>query len=196
MKESDNTSSETPKPQQKRVKNTKNSSVRWAITMLIWSFLISVVFNGISETALNEVHLWAAFLILGVIILINIVFDIFGISAASASEKPFHSMSSRRVHGAKEALWLVRNAEKVSSFCNDVVGDICGIVSGSTAAIISASLSFESKLISVAFPVIITGIVAGITVGGKAFGKGFAISHSRDIVFFMARIIGFFKRKR
>ncbi len=194
MKKSDPASSDVPKPQTKHTKSSKNSAVKWSLTILLWSFVLSVLFNAISETALKEVSLLPAFLILGTIVLINIVFDIFGIAAATASEKPFHAMSSRRVRGAKQALWLVRNAEKVSSFCNDVVGDICGILSGSTAAIIIAGIRFASDLSSAVIPLIITGVVAGITVGGKAFGKGFAISHSNDIVFFMARIMNVFSR--
>ncbi len=194
MKKSDPASSDVPKPQTKHAKSSKNSAVKWSLTILLWSFVLSVLFNAISETALKEVSLLPAFLILGAIVFINIVFDIFGIAAATASEKPFHAMSSRRVRGAKQALWLVRNAEKVSSFCNDVVGDICGILSGSTAAIIIAGISFASDFSSAVIPLIITGVVAGVTVGGKAFCKGIAISHSNDIVFFMAKIIRVFSR--
>lgn len=54
--------------------------------------------------------------------------------------KPFHSMAAHREKGAKEALMLLRSASRVSSVCNDVVGDICGIVSGSTAAVIVTRL--------------------------------------------------------
>ena len=39
-------------------------------------------------------------------------------------------MASRKIKGAKETVNLIRNNVKISSFCNDVVGDICGIVMG------------------------------------------------------------------
>ena len=79
-----------------------------------------------------------AFLILLAIILIGIIFDIIGMAVATADEKPFHSMASRKVAGASDAIKLLRNAERVSSICNDVVGDICGVVSGSASATIAA----------------------------------------------------------
>ena len=71
-----------------------------------------------------------AFLILLVIVMVGIIFDIIGVAVTSADEKPFHSMAARKVPGSQEAIKLLRNAERVSSICNDVVGDICGVVSG------------------------------------------------------------------
>lgn len=179
----------------KSTKKPKTSQALWAFKMLLASFFLSVLFNAISETALKKVNNGPAFLILATFVFLGIIFDIFGVAATTASEKPFHAMASKRVPSAKEALWLVKNAEKVSSFCNDVVGDICGIMSGSTAAIIIATLPFSGTRLLVV-SVVMTGLVAGVTVGGKAFGKSVAIRFGNDIVFFMARIIGFFKRKK
>ncbi len=179
----------------KSPKKTKNSPVKWSLTILFGSFFLSVVFNAVSETALSNVNVIPAFFILAGFVLLGIIFDIFGVATTTADEKPFNAMSSKRVKAAKEALWLVKNAEKVSSICNDVIGDICGIMSGSTAAIIIASLPLDDAN-SLFVSLLITGLVAGITVGGKAFGKGFAITKSNDIVFFLAKIIRFFKVKR
>lgn len=172
-------------------KITKRINFRWALTILGWSFVLSVIFTVVSDTALKGVGYFAAFLILGAFILLGIVFDILGIATASASEKPFHAMASRRVDGSREALWLIKNVDKVSSFCNDVVGDIAGIISGSTAAVIIARFNSDS----IFYSLILTGAVAGLTVGGKALGKGLAISFSNEIVFFAGRIINIFKKK-
>ena len=192
MKEKSAASSEVPRSRHNKKK--KSSYVIWPLTILAISFFLSVLFNLVSETTLKNVSGLPAFLILAAFILIGIIFDIFGIAAATASEKPFNAMAAKRVSGAKEALWIVKNAEKVSSICNDVVGDICGIMSGSTAAVIVAGFLLSgSKGLLVSLCV--TGIVAGLTVGGKAFGKGFGIKYSNDIVFFMARFIRLFKRK-
>ncbi len=180
---------------EKNIKKEKSSPMRWSITILFGSFILSIIFNAISETTLKSVNLIVAFLVLATFILLGIIFDVFGVATTTASEKPINAMAAKRVKGAKEALWLVKNAEKVSSICNDVIGDICGIMSGSTAAVIIASLPFAGTtgfLISL----VITGFVAGLTVGGKAFAKGFAISKSNSIVFFMARMISFFKVKK
>ncbi len=194
LKENDTSPQEVPKPSQKKNKQVKNSPHKWALTIFLSSFFLSVLFNGVSDTALKEVSLFPAFIILAAFILLGIIFDIFGIATATASEKPFHAMSARKVKGAKEALWLVKNAEKVSSFCNDVIGDISGIMSGSTAAVIVAGISFSSKSSGFFVPLVITGLVAAITVGGKALGKGFAMEHSHDIVFFMAKVVKLVKR--
>lgn len=193
MKEFDSTSSEVPRS--KNQKKEKTSPLRWSLTILFGSFFLSVIFNALSETALLNVGNLPAFFILGAFVFLGIIFDIFGVATTTASEKPFNAMSSKRVKGAKEALWLVKNADKVSSICNDVIGDICGIMSGSTAAIIIATLPFSGTS-GFIISLVITGLVAGITVGGKALGKGFAIKNSNDIVFFLARIFNFFKFKK
>jgi len=131
-----------------------------------------------------------AFLILLAIVLIGIVFDTIGVAVTSADEKPFHSMAARKVPGAQEAIRLLRNAERVSSICNDVVGDICGVVSGSASATIAAQVlkQFDftwPQLVSL----LMSALVAGLTVGGKAIGKTFAINSCTVIVQSVGRVI-------
>ena len=137
--------------------------------------------------------MWAAFLILFAIVLLGIVFDVIGVAVTSADEKPFHSMAARKVPGATEAIRLLRSAERVSSICNDVVGDICGVVSGSAAATIAAQVmkNFDgsrSDIISLAM----SALVAAFTVGGKAIGKSVAIKSCTSIVSGVGRIVYFF----
>ena len=124
-----------------------------------------------------------AFLILLFIILVGIIFDIIGVAVTSADEKPFHSMAARKVPGAQESIKLMRNAERVSSICNDVIGDICGVVSGSASATIAAQVL---QSIDFSWPQLVTllmsALVAGLTVGGKAIGKTVAINSCTKIV--------------
>ena len=115
--------------------------------------------------------------------LIGSIFDIIGMAVASADEKPFHAMAARKVTGAKESIRLLRNAERVSSICNDVVGDICGVVSGSASATIAAQIlrNFEftwPQIISL----LMSAMAAGLTVGGKAIGKTVAVKSCTSIV--------------
>ena len=129
-------------------------------------------------------------MILLAIILIGIIFDIIGMAVATADEKPFHSMAARKVPGAHEAILLLRNAERVSSICNDVVGDICGVVSGSASATIAvqilANFEFEwPQIVSL----VMSALAAGLTVGGKAIGKSVAVSSCTQIVHAVGRII-------
>ena len=138
-----------------------------------------------------------AFFILLVIIFIGIVFDIIGMAVASADEKPFHSMASRKIPGAQEAIRLLRNAERVSSICNDVVGDICGVVSGAAAATIAADIlrNFDFSWPQIA-SLVMSALAAGLTVGGKALGKGYAVSSSTKIVYGVGRMLHSLRRFR
>ena len=142
-----------------------------------------------SGVALEDAGYAVAIAVLLLFILLGIVFDVIGVAVTAADAKPFHSMASHREHGAKEALFLLKNAEKVSSFCNDVVGDICGIVSGSTAAVIVARLQSSFSTRSILVSIAVTALISGLTIGGKAIGKKFALEKSTGVVFFAAKLL-------
>ena len=96
--------------------------------------------------------------------------------------------------GSLEAIRLLRNAERVSSICNDVVGDICGVVSGSASATIAVQVlqNFESSWEEL-IPLVMSAVVAGLTVGGKAIGKTFAINSCTQIVHGVGKIVYFLR---
>ena len=184
-------------PRSKARKNKKNpqkksGTLRWIVTIFFITIGISALISFLSSTVLEGVGIAVAFAVLLLIVLVGILFDIIGVAVISASEKPFHSMASKKVSGAMEALALLRNAEKASSFCNDVVGDICGVVSGSASAIIAvqAFASINSNTVS---QLIMSALVAGLTIAGKAFGKNFAMQKSTQIVFLVSRTIYYIK---
>lgn len=185
------------KKKTKQKQNGNAVNVRWIATISITSFLLSVLMSYTSNRALESVGNIIAFVILLVFISIGILFDIIGVSSTVATEKRFHSMAARRVNGAKQAIWIVRNAEKVGSFCNDVIGDISGIISGATSAVIITRLTQDGTDVrSVILSLIITGCVSSLTIGGKAIGKTFAISHSEDIVFLTGRVLSILPWKK
>jgi hypothetical protein len=127
-------------------------------------------------------------LIVLIIILIAIVFDTIGISAASCNITPFYSLASRKKFGAKTAILICKNADKVSTLCNDVVGDICGIISGvASSYIIFVLVGTKNSLTPI--ELIITGIVAALTVGGKSFGKIIAINFSNYIIYWVSVLL-------
>lgn len=167
---------------------------KWLIQIVLISFSVSVVFTFASSEILESAGYILAFIVLAIFIGIGILFDIIGVAVTTATPAPFHSMASHKERGAAEALRLMKNAEKVSSICNDVVGDISGIVSGSTSAIIVANLmrdlSTESVLISLA----VSGLVAALTIGGKALGKTFAMNSGTTIVLYVGKIMSFINR--
>jgi len=178
------------KPDPAASKKERNKTIRWVVTIFFVTILVSGLISLGSEELMASSNMTVAFLILLAIVLIGIVFDIIGMAVASADEKPFHSMAARKVPGAQEAISLLRNAERVSSICNDVVGDICGVVSGSASATIAAQVlqNFEFSWPRLA-SLVMSALVAGLTVGGKAVGKTFAINSCTAIVHSVGRII-------
>ncbi len=171
-------------------KREQNKTLNWVVTIFFVTIFVSGVISLLSEAIMSSSGIFVAFLILLFIILIGIVFDIIGVAVASADEKPFHAMAARKVPGAKEAIKLLRNAERVSSICNDVVGDICGVVSGSASATIAAQVltHFEFSWPQV-ISLVMSALVAGLTVGGKAVGKTFAMNSCTEIIHMVGRFI-------
>ena len=171
-------------------KRERKKAIRWVVTVFLVTIFVSGMISALSDLIMANSSMAVAFLILLVIIFVGIVFDIIGMAVATADEKPFHSMASRKVPGAHEAIALLRNAERVSSICNDVVGDICGVVSGAASATIAAQIlsNFEFRLPQV-ISLIMSALAAGLTVGGKAVGKGFAVNSCTEIVHTVGKLI-------
>lgn len=173
----------------------RNKTIRWVVTIFLVTMFVSGMITLISDEVMARSGIVTAFLILLVIVLVGILFDVIGVAVTSADETPFHSMAARKVPGAQDAIRLLRNAERVSSICNDVVGDICGVVSGSASATISVQLltHFEFSWPTVV-SLLMSALVAGLTVGGKAIGKTFAVNSSTSIVHFTGKTIYFLRR--
>ena len=171
-------------------KRERNKQIKWVATIFFVTILISGAISFLSDILMENSSMGIAFLILLAIIFIGIVFDIVGMAVATADEKPFHAMAARKVPGARAAISLLRNAERVSSICNDVVGDICGVVSGSASATIAAQIL---KNFDFSWPQIVTllmsALCAGLTVGGKAIGKSIAVNSCTAIVHTVGKII-------
>lgn len=172
----------------------KKGRACWGFSVAFWTFSLAIAFSLITRFLLHSFQsIIFSFFLLLLIIIIGIVFDIIGTAVTAASEKPFHAKAAKRIFGAKMGIYLVRNADRVANFCNDVVGDICGIVSGITAAVIVVNISLaKPSLNEIALSILLAGLVSALTVGGKAFGKTIAIKEPTDIVFFCARILASF----
>ena len=163
--------------------------LRWTLRIFLLSVALSAVLSLCSGAALDGAGLVTAIVILLFFVALGIVFDVIGVAATAADPKPFHAMASHRVRGAKQAIALIKNADKVASFCNDVVGDICGIVSGSTAAVIVTQLRMGLSVNALLLSTAVTALISGLTIGGKALGKRFAIVRSKKVVFFVAKLM-------
>ena len=152
----------------KKAGKTARPDFRWIALIFLTTVLISALMSFVSSNLLEGAGLALSFLILICIVLTGILFDIIGVAVTAADEVPFHAMASRKVPEAEDALRLIRNAGKVSSFCNDVIGDICGVISGSAAAVIAARVLILSKSKSEIFiTLLLSAVVSGVTVGGS-----------------------------
>ncbi|MBR5858518.1 MAG: hypothetical protein IKZ05_01210, partial [Clostridia bacterium] len=179
----------------KEKKNKKMSNTRWAVIAFSLSFLLTACLSAASDKVVSLLSLVVSALVLIAIISLGIVFDIIGLAVTTADISPFNSMAARRLKTGQKAVWLINNAEKVSSICNDIVGDIAGVVSGATGAGIALKLFSELDAdIAFMLTLALTSLISAFTVGGKALGKSFAIKHNVPIVKMVARILCGFRK--
>ena len=167
----------------------KKSKDRWPLRVFLIAVALSAVMSFCSSAVLEDSGLWIPILVLVIFILLGIVFDMIGVAVTAADPKPFHSMPAHRENGGREAIRLLNMSNRVSSLCNDVVGDICGIVSGSTAAVIVVELQQSFNLRSILVSIGVTALISGLTIGGKAACKPIAINDSTKVVYRVARIM-------
>lgn len=171
----------------------KKRNTKWIVFITSFTFFLSITISIVSNLVIEDAAIYISLIVLIAIIAVGILFDVIGIAVATADETPFHSLAARKIHCAKDAVGLIRNAEKVSSFCNDVVGDICGVVSGATGAAIAVFFIQRYSWNEILVTLVTTALIASMTVGGKAMGKTFAMTQSNQIVYVAASIIHGFK---
>lgn len=169
---------------------------KWILSITVLAFFISLLFSVISETIIPNVNVIISVIILIIVIFLGIIFDMVGVGVTVADISVFNSMASQRIKGASTGVKFIKNANKVSSFCNDVVGDVCGIISGSIGVSIAVILSNQLNLNLLLITLMLTAIVAAMTIGGKAIGKTIAINNCNKILFLFCKIIVIFDRKR
>lgn len=170
-------------------KNKKKTNTKWILKITLLAFIISVIFSLLSELLMPNVNVIIGILIMLFFIILGIVFDMIGVSVTAADITPIHSMNAKKIKGAKQAVVFKQNADKVSSFCNDVIGDICGIISGCAGVYIASELSSIMHINIIILSLIITGIISALTIGGKAICKSYAVNNSTIILFEFSKFI-------
>ena len=176
------------------MKNKNN--IKWIIIVTLLAFIISIVMNLFATITLEGVSLFIAILITLIFILIGIIFDVIGVAVTSGDEVAFHSMSARKVRGGKIGVKLIKNTEKVSSICCDVIGDVCGIISGTSGVAIVAIIIKNNNTNELLVTLLVTGIISALTIGGKAIGKSLAINKSKEIVTIVSKTLAMFQIKK
>jgi len=171
----------------------KKISWGYPVRVLIITLAISFVLNISSETLLSNVGIIVSILILILFIAISILFDMIGVAVTAANLEPFLARASKKERGAKEVIKLIKNADKISSFCCDIVGDSCGILSGAVGASIVVKISLSSgDFLSILIATLVSSIITALTVFGKAICKGLAVNYSNEILIKVGRFLSFF----
>ncbi len=181
---------EQNKKKEKKQKETVD--FKWIITIVIISFVISFCLSFIANITIPNLSFYLGCIITLIFIFIGIFFDLVGVAVTAADEATFHSMNSRKVKGAKVAVKFKKNADKVSSFCCDVIGDICGVISGAAGTTIGVILVSELHCNVLLTGLIIAAVISSLTIGGKAIGKSFAINKSDIILYEFAKFVSNF----
>ncbi|MDO7786400.1 hypothetical protein [Desulforamulus aquiferis] len=171
--------------------NKAQLSTKYLLFVFFGSFALAVLFALLSETMARIVQSIAIALAgLLFLILIGILSDIIGTAATAAQEAPFHAKAAKRVRGAKEGVFLLRNADKVANICNDVIGDIIGTVSGALGiSIVVRIINNHPNIDTLVANITMTAIIASLTVSGKALGKTLALKRANDVIFLVGKFL-------
>lgn len=169
-------------------KSKKTNNNGWVIVVAISTFILSLIFSFISNTAISKLNIFLGLFVLIFVILIGIIFDLIGVAVTVGNEEDFHAQASKKIKGAKTSIKMVRNSAKVSNFCADVIGDICGVLSGAISAMIAMKLT-ESYGMNSSIQFVFSAIVSSVTVGGKAITKEIAKRNSTKIISFITKFI-------
>ena len=178
------------------MKYSVKDSIRWSIFISIVTFILACVITVTATSVLEGVSWAIGIVIVLLIVMVGILFDIMGLAAAAASESPFHGMASEKLPGSKQAIYIVRNADRFSNFCNDVVGDVASVISGAASAavvfkLIGGGNGIAGPLVSILF----TACVSALTVGGKALGKSYAIHSCTHVVLLIGKLFYFLEKR-
>ena len=169
-------------------------NTKWIIKLTLLAFFISIAFSFISETIIPDVSIIIGIIITLIILFIGILFDMVGVAVAQGDLSIFNSMAAKKVYGSRVAINLIKSKDKVSSFCNDVIGDICGIISGATGAVIAIKIIEKSSLNNILVTVILMGLISTMTITGKAIAKTRAIKNSTNIILRFSKVLNMFIR--
>lgn len=188
-----------PKPKRERIKKQKKreSHLRWFIFIPTFAFSIALMIGIFTESVFRGTNSIAVcVVILLSLIAIAFIGDIFAVAGAYADISVFNSMAARRIKGAKAAIKLVKNSDRVSSILSDVLGDVCAIVSGAVGVSLSLVVIKEYGIdtlfhqgLTVA---LINATVSALAITAKSIAKKIAIANSTQIVIFFGKFLSKF----
>jgi CBS domain containing-hemolysin-like protein len=167
-----------------------------ALRVGLLAFVLAIIVDGTSRVVLGSVPAILAVVVVLFLIAVHTAFDIIGTAVTAAEAAPLHAMASRKLPGAKQAIWMAKNAERVANFTNDVVGDVTGAVTGAAGTTVALHLATAVRTGAWGEEVaglLVVALISGVTVGGKAAGKSFAMSRATDVLIVAGRFIAAFE---
>lgn len=165
------------------------SNTKWIISTISITFILALVLGGVSNTIAEKMNIILAMLILLIIVIIGIAFDMIGMAIATCDEAPFHAKAAKKQSGAKESIRILKNREKNTNICNDLMGDMCGIISGSISALVAVRLTNVFNIDITVISLLLGAFIAAVTVGGKAIGKTFAVKKAENIINMVGKLM-------
>ena len=184
-----------PNPKNKTIKkqNQNNKQIIWSLKVLMLSFALSMCFGVLSELFLSGTGVIIAILVIVVFMCISILTDMIGVAVTAADIQPFRAMASKKIRGAKEAIRLIKNADKFTSIIADVVGDVCGILSGAAGASIIVKIAIDSESpLGIIIASLVSAVIASMTIFGKSLGKKYAMKNCNKIMLAVGKVISWF----
>ncbi len=156
--------------------------------LALLGFALTFTFNAAFEELVKGISLYVSIPLFLFVIALGIFVDGIGIASTKACERALLSMATRKVVGAKESLWFVRNAPQVSSIFNDVIGDVAATLSGALAVAMIYKVRFMFPSINLIWMTSIgVGLVSSLGIGGKALFKPFALKHAEVLVLLLGK---------
>lgn len=176
--------------------NKKYINWSWSFKILFLSLALSISFSVLSEVVLNGSTIFFALLVIISFLFVNVLCDLIGVAITAGDINYFESLKKRNVKGADNAILLLKNADKVSVFCCDIIGDICGILSGACGATIVLKIVGENKSnpTIIIVSAVISGLIAGLTIFCKSIEKGYAVKKSEKIILKVAQVLALINR--
>jgi CBS domain containing-hemolysin-like protein len=169
----------------------------WFTVVFTISFAIAFGLGLAAQTLFGGDSIPICVAIIFGLILIAFVGDMISYAGAYADLAVFNSMASRGIRGARFAVKIVKNNEKVSTMLCDILGDVCAVVSGAvgvTLAFCIMSMGDFSLWAEACILAAISAAISGATIAIKTISKAIARRHYSKILLFIGRVLHPFGR--
>jgi hypothetical protein len=169
----------------KRGRGFHTGILTFALSAFFLSFVMNMTFERLSQAI--PPHFGVPLFLF--VIILGIASDSVGLAATRAKEQSLLSMASRKVPGAREAVWFVRNASRVSSVFSDLAGDVAATMAGALAVALMFRVRQYIPYVDWAVATsAAVGVASMLSVGGKALFKPVTLKYAENIILILGKI--------